>query len=62
MTERTFNFKYENRDKAKTITVANVHISADGTFGVTIEQEAFESILRNPLEAINAYNRSIIHG
>lgn len=62
MTERAFNFRYENRDKAKTIPVTDVHVSADGTFSVTIEQEAFESIFRNPIEAISAYNRSVIHG
>lgn len=62
MTERAFNFRYENRDRAKTIPVTDVHVSTDGTFSVTIEQEAFESIFRNPIEAINAYNRSIIHG
>lgn len=62
MTERVFNFRYENRDKAKTIPVSNFHVSKDGSLSVTIEQEAFESIFRNPIEAINEYNRSVIHG
>ena len=62
MTERSFNFKYENRDKAKTIPVTNAHVSENGTFSVTIDQEDFESIFRSPTEAISAYNRSVIHG
>lgn len=62
MTKRAFNFRYENRGKSKTIPVTDVHVSADGTFSVTIEREAFESIFRNPIEAINTYNRSIVHG
>lgn len=62
MAERDFNFKYENRDKAKTIPVTDVHVSADGIFSVTIDKEVFKSIFSDPDKAIEAYNRSIIHG
>lgn len=62
MSERPINFKYETRDKAKMIPATNLRMSADGTFSVVIEREAFEKIFGNPNKAINAYNRSVTHG
>ena len=62
MSERLINFKYETRDGAKSIPCTDLHVSADGTVSVSIDKETFESIFGNLTEAINAYNRSVIHG
>lgn len=62
MTERDLNFKYETRNAVKTIPVVNVHVSDDGTFSVKIEEEVFRETFGNPNKAINAYNRSLVHG
>lgn len=62
MSERLINFKYENRDEAKTIPCTDLCVSADGTISVEIDREAFESIFGNLTEAINTYNRNVAHG
>lgn len=62
MAERDLNFKYENRDEAKTIPCTDLHVSADGTISVSIDLEAFEKIFGNPTEALHSYNRNVAHG
>lgn len=62
MTERAFNFRYENRDGSKMIPVTDLQVSKDGSISVKIDKEVFKSIFPDPDKAIKTYNRSVIHG
>lgn len=62
MNDNEFIFKYETRDKAKTIRASGLRMSADGTFSVEIDKEDFKTIFSDPDEALIAYNRNATHG